>query len=546
MYRNVLTGSGWDDPLKWFDLAGNHDCRDVSSREDQENWFVKYGIQTQEYRSGKGIVFAKDFSEYSIVGFHQCLEPGWKRMMSFFGEFHDRDYEGIKNELSRQKDLNRIGFAFGHFPLSMVTGAEHVMDLMADSGISHYFCGHIHDRMGWNLHSMKSNGLLEAEAVDFKKNRIFRIITIDNGIVDFHDVKLNSFPILIFTSPKSSSRFSKYDSPVDQLNLLVIAPEYMMKDLKDPVLLNVPQSICDLKLSSSQNTSKAFTCNLEREWLLSKNFHRIYAEQYFKNNTLAAKNNMEFSFQNFKSPLGNSANAIFLNVTFNLLFSTLFAFLWTFLFLIVIPFSYHTFHHNIEYSSADFKEHSATRMIWKNKSFMSRFPKIRNILEWIVVEFAKFFSDPTTFQLYNSFGWIILLTPLIGGHILRNDGGLVFVWGAIYFEPSISLHFNLTDAWICGFWRMVKGILYPLCIQKVFSTRIHTEMEITRKIFKFCKFAVPLYWMYHEFVFLRQIVINYGWISIFCSNAFILDSFQIFLIMRHLFTLSPSSLLKDQ
>ena len=108
---------------------------------------------------------------------------------------------------------------FGHFPSSCIVSDVPVMEMM--SGGMVYLSGHLHTLAGLapQLYTLHHTGTPELELADWKENRKYRVLAIDNGVLSFTDVKHGDWPVVLITNPKNS----KYVAPrVEKLeNILV-------------------------------------------------------------------------------------------------------------------------------------------------------------------------------------------------------------------------------------------------------------------------------------------------------------------------------------
>lgn len=82
-----------------------------------------------------------------------------------------------------------------------------------------YLCGHFHTLNGMvnEMYASHREGSLELEVGDFKDNRLFRVAAIDHGIFSFVDVKLNDYPIILITNPKSSKFYMPGYEPLHRI-----------------------------------------------------------------------------------------------------------------------------------------------------------------------------------------------------------------------------------------------------------------------------------------------------------------------------------------
>lgn len=51
---------------------------------------------------------------------------------------------------------------------------------------------------------MHDGNALELELGDFKKNRKYRVLSVDNGLLNFVDVQYGKYPVILVTNPKNA------------------------------------------------------------------------------------------------------------------------------------------------------------------------------------------------------------------------------------------------------------------------------------------------------------------------------------------------------
>ncbi|KAF7683785.1 Transmembrane protein 62 [Astathelohania contejeani] len=183
-----------------YDVVGNHDR--FGLERDEDYFHLKY-FQNKEksyFKIIKGnlFVFIDGTLSFSPRGF-----------LNFFGNFNDKEFANkIKNELA--KEYKHV-FIFCHYPSNVIT-SEYPEVFQG----SVYLCGHFHDLLFFpQMYYLHPNGCLEAELCDFKKNRMYRIVTVDNGIVNFNDIKLNNKPIIAILTPKDAKFKSTLEPEIE-------------------------------------------------------------------------------------------------------------------------------------------------------------------------------------------------------------------------------------------------------------------------------------------------------------------------------------------
>ncbi|RNA06800.1 BRO1 domain-containing BROX, partial [Brachionus plicatilis] len=205
-YQKIVIDSGVSKFTKWLDVRGNHDNFDVHQKNDNTNFYLKYGITKNTEKSFKYDLKLPNGEKYSFIGIDGCIEPGPRRPYNFFGKLEDEDLKQIEKFSASSHESNGTIW-FGHFPTSTIHSTINLHHLLKN-GVA-YLCGHLHTLAGLlpSMYSRHSNGLLELELGDWKDNRMFRILAFDSGIFSFRDFKVssnlnkNSIFILI-TNPK--------------------------------------------------------------------------------------------------------------------------------------------------------------------------------------------------------------------------------------------------------------------------------------------------------------------------------------------------------
>ena len=537
-YRRILKSTGWFNESVWFDLPGNHDCRNVKSQAIEENPFKEYAVQGRKY-DGSGVVFSKSGHGWNAYGIQECLQPGWKRGLSFFGEIKKEHLLDIEESLSLSERDSTIGLTFGHFPLSMVsTSSRFLNELFIKFNAPYYFCGHIHNGMGKNLFSRKTNGLIEAESWDFKDNRRYRIISIDHGLVQFHDMHMDSFPLMIVTSPKSSSQLSLFD-PVDKTNKLHVVVFHsadLISSLAVPVVSSKAKTPTAMRPIKRGSTWILY----EMEWSIDPHsighFLNLDMELLFANGSLATSLSHQVSLDRSVSPLGTSIAHTFLNVYFPVLLMILFFVLWFTIFVFCLPFgrwsAFHWVKWNLDHEVI--KDHIIRKNVWLIS--FSKYETFQQALEWFLLRLSHCCKDNTFFWGYTCIGFILLCCPLKIGKILNDSKGMVFSWGVVHLEQErIKMYLNLTDAWIGAFHRILYGIT-PILAYLILSAQ--TEETTGSNRFHWISWStavLPLYWLFREYRYLRVVAINNGFAALFVSPGIIfLDGLQLLLIRNNL------------
>jgi len=122
-----------------------------------------------------------------------------------FVGYIDSNQQKILNNISSHLPADSATIMFGHYPTSVVQQSYYLRSIISNSLV--YLSGHLHDLALFKMHNMYSfhNGKdLELELVDWKNNRAFRVLAVDQGKLSFTDVKFGSWPVVLPTYPKDS------------------------------------------------------------------------------------------------------------------------------------------------------------------------------------------------------------------------------------------------------------------------------------------------------------------------------------------------------
>ncbi|ESO87688.1 hypothetical protein LOTGIDRAFT_127392, partial [Lottia gigantea] len=189
-------------PTKWLDIRGNHDAFDVPDLEHPHNYYREYSKQGKHSKMSYSYTHNKNYGKYRFIGVDACPDPGPRRPFNFFGQLNtDRQSDLIK--LAQEDTPSNLTIWFGHYPTSIIVqdppGIKHIMR----KGIA-YLCGHLHTLNGMvpSMYTKQKTGMLELELGDWRDNRMYRVLAIDNDILSFIDAKLTDWPVILLTNPK--------------------------------------------------------------------------------------------------------------------------------------------------------------------------------------------------------------------------------------------------------------------------------------------------------------------------------------------------------
>ncbi|CAF3775166.1 unnamed protein product [Rotaria magnacalcarata] len=213
LYRDILNRTNVTAHTKWLDIKGNHDTFMDPDPDSSKSFYRVYSHQGHNHSgSYEYTLRTKDGDDYSFVAVDMCLKPGVGRPFNFFGHITKKETQILLEIAKKIKNSTSIIF-FGHYPLSFTysKGLDHIMKY----GIV-YLNGHLHSGIK-HLYARHSNGLLDIELGDWKRQRRFRIMTIDSGLLSFEDFRFSQ-PIYALISNPKAAKFQTPREPFYRLN----------------------------------------------------------------------------------------------------------------------------------------------------------------------------------------------------------------------------------------------------------------------------------------------------------------------------------------
>lgn len=196
MYHDTMETCGAFDTqsdITWLDVRGNHDTFNTETPND--DFYSRFAIRSKEPRSYFKVLKSQNTS-IGFVSMDATLTPGPKRPFNFFGSLSPQELEEFTTTLRKAQDLSDYQIVFGHYPTSCVLSPNPGLKSVIGSNANTlaYLCGHLHTLNGLapHMYSSQPQGFLELELGDWKDNRIFRIMAIDQGQLAFHDMPFDA------------------------------------------------------------------------------------------------------------------------------------------------------------------------------------------------------------------------------------------------------------------------------------------------------------------------------------------------------------------
>ena len=192
--------------VTWLDIRGNHDTLNVLGRNSSENFYsVHSSMGSQGYLNSYKVRLESRGQTFNVLAIDATWELGVNYPFNFVGQIAEAEQKNLLSLVSDIKDED-VTMMFGHYPTSAVEQGGFLRDLISKGIV--YLSGHLHDLALFRMHTMFSfhnDRDLELELVDWKNNRKFRILAVDQGKLSFVDVESNEWetqPVALVTYPK--------------------------------------------------------------------------------------------------------------------------------------------------------------------------------------------------------------------------------------------------------------------------------------------------------------------------------------------------------
>lgn len=207
-YNKAVTLAKSRNKTVWLDIRGNHDNFDVPHLQHEQNYFKEYSSQGKE---GNLQSYLKIVEHNKVrIGFlavDSTLKPGPRRPFNFVGALNRAELDHLSKLAKKSEAEADATVWFGHYPTSTIVSPQPGLRSLMSSGLV-YLCGHLHNLHGlaYRMVVRHKTGLREAELTDWKDNRFYRIMALDNGILSFKDIDYDAkpWPVVLVTWPPRS------------------------------------------------------------------------------------------------------------------------------------------------------------------------------------------------------------------------------------------------------------------------------------------------------------------------------------------------------
>ncbi|TBU00673.1 putative calcineurin-like phosphoesterase [Hamiltosporidium tvaerminnensis] len=185
-----------------YDIRGNHDVFGLNSDENME-YLNKFMIRKER---NYFFEFEKSDNKFIFVFIDGTPKFTSKRFLNFFGYFDDKEFEEEVTNKIRNNNYDHV-ILTTHYPSNTITTTS-----QSFFNPSVYLCGHLHNLIFFNeMYKIHENGCTEAELSDLKNNKTYRILTFDNGVFNFSDVKVGKEPKIAILTPKDKKLKTKIE-----------------------------------------------------------------------------------------------------------------------------------------------------------------------------------------------------------------------------------------------------------------------------------------------------------------------------------------------
>ncbi|URE35408.1 Ser Thr protein phosphatase family protein [Musa troglodytarum] len=197
------------DKRRIFDIRGNHDKYGVPYVGHELDFFSTYSVSSQLGRLStvQSISLVGDDRKYLFIGIDDTLSIGIRGPSNLFGHPTEKRMAVVESELQYwdiypSESVTKYYLGTFQCLLQLHLKKDSVMKVYLQ-GNQFHICGHLHgnfSRQLWRLHPSKlssdvlvprkAKGFWEWELGDWKESRLIRILSIDGGVVSFHDIEL--------------------------------------------------------------------------------------------------------------------------------------------------------------------------------------------------------------------------------------------------------------------------------------------------------------------------------------------------------------------
>lgn len=451
-----------------------------------------------------------------------------------FGRQSQSELDEFKHLLSQSYKYDH-SIAFGHFPLSFIESTvTSIAAVLSNSSTSHYFCGHLHDRVGDEMHAKWHSGVLEQELYDFKRRSAFRLIVVYKGAVCTQEFTIDSvYPLhfAVVMSPQDASKrternlMAESDGTVDLLvfgsekTLSSIATIEISVDSEEFSQISVKKlflksTVCFITIPFEFNTKGLHSMRLKLKSGSGKLLYVIPSHRFAVDGSVAA----------IHQPLAH----LFMSISLPLFLRLSFSLSWLGFTLFLLPWLRDTANRRVRWEISSKENKSNLSAEWE-----SNLPFPVKPLVWRMLNSVKSRHSYFAFQIVN----VILIVCPIMVTTLPSSGEIlvVFVWG-IFHGPFLRFEGLTADTWFLGFHKFFFTILPVFFVHSFFNCDIQSyskNIPYERRykyVFIMTRIVLSLFIFFNELEFFSTFGSNYGY-SVLLSPFFIWSDFILFAML---------------
>lgn len=511
--------SEWDDFIfgikqiepQVLSIRGNHDSF------NELNLSQSYYVQNLKNDSLSTHLYTiqKQYGNYSLLSVDAAPNPGFKRPFNFVGYISDQSKQDLE-QLGNQAKSNNHTVLYGHYPSSTMFGSTAARNLFSSLSIA-YLCGHLHNGGGVipKMQHMHRNGVAELELADWKKNRMFRILSFDHDIFSYTDLKWKNQGIYIhITNPPQWQLTNPSRQPVDRIEhsthvrTLIFSEEEISS-----VVANIDGETVQMQLTGTNLWTAPWKPRSGVEGIVS-------IEVNTSTGNASSSHHYKTNYNSIKSSTFSTTGTFILSVDFCVYFAAAF---WLGL---SIPLFF-------MFSMSKFYSRLSSRQSLQLKwNFFLRFQILFGYDPYF-----RYLSLPLACWSI----WIMFLPWFVGNVVDSPTGehyyGFVSTWGIFY---DGKLH-NAHEVFASGFWDIVTFLWPTLLYCSYFSERLWSSNSVRpcASVFNFIFMVMIGFILVLRVVALISISHSYGWMAGCLSPVFMFP--PIFIIFSSYFIYFKSS-----
>ncbi|KAJ6244811.1 helicase related [Anaeramoeba flamelloides] len=222
LYQQILEKYDINKDL-WFDVQGNHDIYGILNQEDEDNYYYQYNPNKdtlKDFPRAYKFSYKAPFGTYDFLSLNFVHFPNPEYPYGLFGT-DSVDLLDRFEEITDSKNVNQT-FILSHYPIrhnlyshKTSNSKKSMFDLLQEERIIAYLSGHIHSYENYLQKLDSKTNIIQASALALKW-KDYRIVSIDNDIINFIETNLYEWPKILPTNPKNALFISKHE-PLERI-----------------------------------------------------------------------------------------------------------------------------------------------------------------------------------------------------------------------------------------------------------------------------------------------------------------------------------------